>query len=1030
VVPLPDLSRVLLLFLGSVSVAFGDELRVDYMRQSLTATYTHYQQFIEGVPVVGGERIEGVDRDGHRFVSQSLARRSEGRVIAAAVTPLAGEPVYLNVEGQAIAARRVVVEERPRQPYARYYDVTTGALLRSDPLFWSAQGRVFDPNPVARLNMPSLQDQNDSAAAVPEAAYSIVDLPGLPASGMLIGPNVRIVDTDPPFTTHADASQSLMFDRSQPQFEEVNAYFHIDRSQRYMQSLGYTGARQTVSYSIPVDPHALSGADNSFYVSQGGGVGALFFGDGGTDDAEDSDIMLHEYGHAIQDSIAPGAFGGSSASQSRALAEGWSDYWSFSTSYAATIASGRDPSCIGDWDARCWNDDSSQECGYPVGADCLRRVDGRKTMSDYVKTEVFGIEHSNGEIFSSAMREIFLAVTAVDGIEQGKRLTDTILLEATFGTPLNPTFASMARRLLDADARLTGGANARTICSAMTVRGVLAIGDCDQTPRGEVTWFPSADAGQPIANSLTAATTVNDSRPIDSLSVAVAIDGVPRGDLQIALIAPDGTRVALQNTSGDRMAGVHTTYGVTTLSAEPLDALRGRSASGTWTLAATDIGGSGAGVLISWALVIRFAGDEPLTTRPLSVGERREIAAVAHAPGVNGTNFVSDVQIFNGGASTANVTAIFTPSGADGTTNFAAMKLEIAPQQVVALNDVVTAVMQAAGTGQLDFSGDVENLIVSSRTYNSTAAGTFGQSIPSISPDEAIGAGDLATITLLRRNIDFRSNIGFAEVAGRSGTARFTFLDSAGNTVGTADYPVVPFSHFQTALLMDAVRADVTMIGNGRIAAYGSVVDNHSSDGMYIPAARALAAERVVPAVHSQGLNGTFWRTDIWTTTGLATTLQEDVVPAQTFVPLFITAAIAGSRTWTPTDNGSCGEFIPVMPTSVAIHVGESPLQLIGIEQSVARRTNIGVINVDRAAPVGVRVTVYDGGGRVRGRFDQGILPAQMFQIPLSAISAGSLQNGRVTVEAFSAGGAAVAYASVVDNRSGDSYVVIGRKAR
>jgi hypothetical protein len=53
-----------------------------------------------------------------------------------------------------------------------------------------------------------------------------------------------------------------------------------------------------------------------------------------------------------------------------------------------------------------------------------------------------------------------------------------------------------------------------------------------------------------------------------------------------------------------------------------------------------------------------------------------------------------------------------------------------------------------------------------------------------------------------------------------------------------------------------------------------------------------------------------------------------------------------------------------------------------------------------------------------------------LFQIPLSAIAAGSLQNGRVTVEAFSAGGAAVAYASVVDNRSGDSYVVIARKAR
>jgi hypothetical protein len=1003
--------RVLLLLLATTSVAFGDDLRVDYVRQSLTATHTHYQQFIDGIRVVGGERIETVDRNGRRAVTETLARPPIlARTAAASVVAASGELVYLNVDGDARLARRVVIEEEPLRRYEQVYDAATGELLRSEPLFWNAQGRVFDPNPVAKLNAPSLQDQNNSAGAVPDAAYSIVDLPDLPASGPLIGPNVQIVDVQAPFTDRADAGQSLMFDRSQPQFEEVNAYFHIDRAQRYLQSLGYTGARRMVGYAIPVDPHAANGTDNSFYVSGNTiGEGALYFGDGGTDDAEDSDIMLHEFGHAIQDSIAPGVFGGSSSSQSRALAEGWSDYWSFSTSYAQTIASGRDPSCIGDWDARCANDDPSQNCSYPPGADCLRRVDGRKTMSDFIVSEASGTEHRNGEIWSSAMREIFLALTGRYGVEQGRRLTDTLLLEASFGSPLNLTFDSLARRVVAADATLTGGANAQTICAAMTVRQILPVGYCNQPPHGEVTWYASADTTIQIS----------DSRPIDALSVQVAIDGVPRGDLQIAVVAPDGTRVVLQNPSTDRTLGLHVTYGVSTLSVDPLEILHGRSAAGIWRL---EITGNADAVLRSWGLAIHFVGDDPFFARP-PASARRNIAAVAHAAGANGTNFISDVQLFNNGSTTANVMTIFTPSGADGSLRFAAVRVVIGPQQTITLSDVVTSAMQSAGTGQLEFSGDTANLVISSRTYTTSPNGTYGESIPS-STDPLV-TGDVGTIALLLNSQEFRSNVGFAEVAGGSGVVHFQLVDLVGNTVGAADYPAVPFTHFQTAMPVnfDAVRVDVTVTGTARILAYGSVVDNQSGDGIYIRAARPLAEDSVVPAAHSAGVNGTFWRTDLWTPSGM----REDVVATTGLLPLFLSEPLAGSRTWTTSANGTFGEFIAQIPVSGGIRTGET-LQLIGIEQSSARRTNIGVINVDRAAPVGVRLIAYDAAGNEQGRLETGIGAGQLFQIPLTTVTAAPLQSGRVSVETISATGAAVAYASVVDNRSGDPYVVIGQR--
>ena len=82
------------------------------------------------------------------------------------------------------------------------------------------------------------------------------------------------------------------------------AYFHIDRAQDYIQGLGVLNAnnRQT-----RIDVNAFP-ADNSFYLPDPGGkgTGSIAFGDGGVDDAEDGDVIVHEYGHAIQDNQVPG----------------------------------------------------------------------------------------------------------------------------------------------------------------------------------------------------------------------------------------------------------------------------------------------------------------------------------------------------------------------------------------------------------------------------------------------------------------------------------------------------------------------------------------------------------------------------------------------------------------------------------------------------------------------------------------------------------------------------------------------------
>lgn len=1004
---------VLGLLLFATRVASGDDLRVDVVRRSLTATNVRYQQYIDGIPVVGGVRVESIHDDGRREVTDHLAagngrRAASGRAKATA-TP-GNDVVYLNDNGVARLVSRQIVEKLPHQRYVNYFDADTGALVRSEALFWPAQARVFDPNPVAKLNAPNLQDQNDAPAAVPDAAYSIVDLLDLQPAGMLAGPNVQIVDSDTPHTPHADASQSLMFERSQPQFEEVNAYYHIDKSQRYLQSLGYVGSRQLVAYSIPVDPHAVSGQDNSFFTSTFvPGEGALFFGDGGTDDAEDSDVMMHEFGHAIQEWIAPGAFGGASSSQSRALAEGWSDYWSFSSSYPETAASGRDPFCIADWDARCWQDDASQLCSYPVGADCLRRVDSRKSMADYVPSDVSGTEHKNGEIFSSAMREIFMSMVGRYGVDRGKRMTDTLLLEATFGLTSAPTFASIGQKLLDADQRLNAGANSSVICTAMTARGILAGGDCNRAPRGEVTWFQSGDHGVIVlpGNTVTSSLTITDARPINRVTVNVSTDA----EAQVSLTGPDGTSAASPS----------------------LDVFKGRPAGGTWTLTLRAV--SAPVTLRSWSLAIEFAGDLPATSRPLATaGRQKTIAVVGHTPGANGTLFISDVRLFNRGNAPANAMLIFTPSSADGNATFAAIKVVVGPSQVMALDDIVQNAMLMPGSGNLAIVGATEQLIASSRTYTRGVAGTFGQYVPSAEAGEAIGSGDPPlSIPQLENSTDYRSNFGFAEIGGSPGAVHVRYFDASGNVADEQTYGVAPFSHGQTRVTASgqAVRAEVSVAGDARVLAYGSVVDNRSGDAVYIPAARIRRG--FLPAIHAPGAFGTLWRTDVWLSN--SSEIAEPVavdnvstvsVPARGAIVLRdilrsdgqrvllingSPALLVTSRTYTGSSDGTFGQFVPATPA--AMRRGDAAATFIGVESSPAFRTNIGLMPAS-GEPATVRIIAYDAAGRELARRETAV--EGLTQIPLWI----GVVDGRVTVEVIDGRGGVIPYASIIDNVSGD----------
>src|SRR5438132_2770422 len=446
-----------------------------------------------------------------------------------------------------------------------------------------------------------------------------------------------------------------------------------------------------------------------------------------------------------------------------------------------------------------------------------------------------------------------MSLVVTRGVEQGRRMADIIVLEGLFGTPSNPTFAVQARKLLAADQALNGGANANVICRAMTTRGILALGECGAPPRGEITIFQSA----------TSTIRVSDSRAIDDIAVRVQTEGFGA----VTLVAPDGTTVVLTKASQS-----DATFGLNALPVQSLAALRNRSAAGDWKLIV-----DGAR-LRSWSLLIKFAGDAPQATRPMSDVGRKYIPAVAHVLGAANTLFLSDVWICNRSDFPLALTAIFTPSAVDGMTQFAAVQLAMEPRQIMVLNDVIGTTLQTSGTGQLEVLGNTDRFIATSRAYTPSAGATYGQTIPSFEISDA-GANEIAP---LQNTSDFRSNVGAAEISGDGGVVRFTFFNASGAIVGSSDAFIPPFGHIQTRVPVvgSNLRAEISILaGTPRLIAYGSVVDNLSGDAITIPAFR-LPQQRetvAVPVIHAAGAGGTTWRTDLWRTSATGSvTVQND----------------------------------------------------------------------------------------------------------------------------------------------------------
>jgi hypothetical protein len=290
--------------------------------------------------------------------------------------------------------------------------------------------RVFNPDPLTPFGFSyggSYVDMNDGNGSVLDSLAIIDSITVNTNAGSAILENqyLKVVDFDAPYIAPSTNASQWMAGRSDDAFEQVMVVYHITLWNEYLDSLGYDSV---LNYAIHVDPQALNGQDQSMF-NFGYNPPRLYFGEGGVDDAEDADVIIHELSHAISHGASPNT---NSGTERRTFDEAFGDYFAERYGRRLGITSTR----VFDWDGNntFWN-------GRSVS------YDGSKNYN----TLFFSNIYQHTDLMSSAMLEF----SSTSGVQPA--VADQIILEAVHMLMPNQGLRKIAQNILFADSLITGG---------------------------------------------------------------------------------------------------------------------------------------------------------------------------------------------------------------------------------------------------------------------------------------------------------------------------------------------------------------------------------------------------------------------------------------------------------------------------------------------------------------------------------------------------------------------------------------------
>lgn len=223
------------------------------------------------------------------------------------------------------------------------------------------------------------------------------------------------------------------------------------------------------------------------------------------------------------------------------------------------------------------------------------------------------------------------------------------------------------------------------------------------------------------------------------------------------------------------------------------------------------------------------------------------IPGAAHVAGSNNTSWRTDLELRSVGTIGTRVRIDLLREGRDNT-SYPSVTLELPAGQAQRYEDVLDTLFGFEGTATLRIAildGDVR---ATSRTFNTTPEGTFGQYIGGTDFSDIFATGNDATLIQLTsspsNDSGFRTNLGLVNLEGFPVSIDIDLYLADLTNLGRVSVDLEPYEYDQIDGIFSRVTSDPVADGiaitraattGARYLTYASVIDNLTGDPIYIP---------------------------------------------------------------------------------------------------------------------------------------------------------------------------------------------------
>jgi len=393
-------------------------------------------------------------------------------------------------------------------------------------------------------------------------------------------------------------------------------------------------------------------------------------------------------------------------------------------------------------------------------------------------------------------------------------------------------------------------------------------------------------------------------------------------------------------------------------------------------------------------------------------------------------------------------------------------ELALEPGEQIVFNDIVSE-LGLSGSGSLRVFSS-EPATITSRIYNLSPDGTFGQFLGGVTGAGGLRGGDSGVLMHLKEDEVARSNIGVLNAGRRDARVEIALFDAAGAEVERFVRRIEPrrIKQFNQPFEDPGGRSDIetgyaviTVLEGEEVVAYGSVVDNGTNDPTTVPLEMGDGGELAVvaAAARGDGAEGSIWRTDLGLlnpggsaadvtvvfhaddgaehdeTIGLEVgehRLLDDVVgrlggDGSGWLEIeSVSPVMVSSRTYNQGVDGTLGQYLGGVAPEATVAEG-ARVWLPQLQQNDGFRSNIGLLNTS-GEELRVKVHLHDTDGAELVTATRNLDPGERLQLqePFDRLAGRTdIDAGYAVVEVVRGNGL-VAYASVIDNATNDPTTV------